>query len=40
MECCASLRRIYIVWKDYIERIMHKGNDWSQSVKTDATEGQ
>ena len=27
------------VWKDYIERIMKKENDWDRNVEGDAVEG-
>ena len=30
MESCVAVRRKAVVWKDYMERIMNKENDWYQ----------
>ena len=31
-ESCVSVRRIEVVWKDYMERIKNEENDWDQNV--------
>ena len=39
IESCVSVRRKEVVWKDYMERIMNKENDWGHNVEGDVVEG-
>ena len=38
-KLCFSDNERVKVWKDYIERIMNKENDWDHNVEGDAVEG-
>ena len=39
MQRLVSVKRKKVVWKDYIEKIMKKKNDWVYDVKGEAIEG-
>ena len=38
-KLCFSEKERGKVWKDYMERIMNKENDWDRNVEGDAVEG-